>query len=718
MGTALGRGRRVGVRACVTGLVSAAALACCTATASAASAVTSVSIKANTSSAQAQEVVYTATFTATHALASGEGYVQLKVPSGAVLVVNATSYAFTDGSHSSLPSAISVNPGGAGENVVDLYVPGGFAVAAGDKVEVQAFGVKNPSAANSSATASVSTSSDTQPVSVSLPIAAASAVTEMTATSNTASAQATRVVYTASFKATSPLSAGNPDWFGEDAGYIQLTAPAGANFASGLIAVIDGSHAGDASAVSVDPGGAGENVVDVSAPFAIAAGDKVEVVAYGVENPTAANASAKITLSTSSDATAATKAYAILAPTAIGSLSSKREASSYTEQFVAHSATTAGDPYSFDEQPGFIKFVAPSGASLPSEANDYEVTIGGATTSVSAVHVSANTAVVELRGAIGAGQAVTLKVNDLSHPPGGEVHVSTSSDATAVAATTTGGEGTPSVTDVTPHSGAPSGGTTVKISGVSLGEATSVKFGGKAASSFKINSPTSITAISPEGTGTVDVVVESSEGTSATSVADRFSYLSGAPQFGRCAKVGKGEGPYANSGCDKEKAGGDYVFTPGAARAKVTLSAGASKLELATKTKLECTAASGTGEYDSSRELDSVVLTFTGCESDGAACSSEGAASGEVKTSALEASLGFEEEAKRKVGLDFFPAGHNGTVLAAQCGSVSWSVRGSVIAPIKSDKAATSTTLKLKQSKASRNPNTSKAKQPTCSKSR
>ena len=81
------------------------------------------------------------------------------------------------------------------------------------------------------------------------------------------------------------------------------------------------------------------------------------------------------------------------------------------------------------------------------------------------------------------------------------------------------------VTGVSPSSGPSSGGTTVTISGSNFTGATGVNFGGTAAGSFTVNSDSQITAVSPPGSGTVDVTVTGPAGTSATSPADRFSYI-------------------------------------------------------------------------------------------------------------------------------------------------------------------------------------------------
>jgi IPT/TIG domain len=83
----------------------------------------------------------------------------------------------------------------------------------------------------------------------------------------------------------------------------------------------------------------------------------------------------------------------------------------------------------------------------------------------------------------------------------------------------------PAVTNVNPNAGPESGGTSVNVTGTNLTGATAVKFGAANAASFTVNSATSITAVSPAGTGTVDVTVSTAGGTSATGTGDQFSYV-------------------------------------------------------------------------------------------------------------------------------------------------------------------------------------------------
>ncbi len=84
----------------------------------------------------------------------------------------------------------------------------------------------------------------------------------------------------------------------------------------------------------------------------------------------------------------------------------------------------------------------------------------------------------------------------------------------------------PVVTRLTPNFGPVAGGTTVTIAGTGFSGASAVSFGATPASSFVVNSSTSITAVAPAATaGIVDVHVTTPIATSATSTKDRFKYL-------------------------------------------------------------------------------------------------------------------------------------------------------------------------------------------------
>ncbi|HVA07046.1 MAG TPA: IPT/TIG domain-containing protein, partial [Acidimicrobiales bacterium] len=81
-----------------------------------------------------------------------------------------------------------------------------------------------------------------------------------------------------------------------------------------------------------------------------------------------------------------------------------------------------------------------------------------------------------------------------------------------------------SVTSITPNHGPAGGGTSVTISGSGFTGVQSVSFGSVAASSFTVGGASMITAVSPVGTGVVDVTVKTGAGTTPTNPFDQFTY--------------------------------------------------------------------------------------------------------------------------------------------------------------------------------------------------
>jgi hypothetical protein len=84
----------------------------------------------------------------------------------------------------------------------------------------------------------------------------------------------------------------------------------------------------------------------------------------------------------------------------------------------------------------------------------------------------------------------------------------------------------PSVSGISPSSGSTGGGTWVTVHGAALGAATSVSFGGTTATRVEVLSDSRLRALSPSHLpGPVDVTVSTPGGSSATTGADRFTYL-------------------------------------------------------------------------------------------------------------------------------------------------------------------------------------------------
>ena len=82
----------------------------------------------------------------------------------------------------------------------------------------------------------------------------------------------------------------------------------------------------------------------------------------------------------------------------------------------------------------------------------------------------------------------------------------------------------PTVTGVSPAGGSAAGGDSVVITGSGFIEPVTVRFGPSAATTIHVDSDTQISAISPAGSGAVDVTVTTTAGTSFATAADRFSY--------------------------------------------------------------------------------------------------------------------------------------------------------------------------------------------------
>ena len=82
----------------------------------------------------------------------------------------------------------------------------------------------------------------------------------------------------------------------------------------------------------------------------------------------------------------------------------------------------------------------------------------------------------------------------------------------------------PVISGVQPNSGSEAGGATVTITGHGFTGVRAVRFGEKLASGVSVKSETEVTATAPAGNGTVDVAVITTQGKSATSAANKFTY--------------------------------------------------------------------------------------------------------------------------------------------------------------------------------------------------
>jgi hypothetical protein len=183
------------------------------------------------------------------------------------------------------------------------------------------------------------------------------------------------------------------------------------------------------------------------------------------------------------------------------------------------SAMSAADQFSYAATPA-VTSVAPNAGLLA----------GGTSVTITGTALSGATAVK-----FGATNATSFTVNSATSitavsPAGAgtvDVTVTTPGGTSATSASDQFSyTPAPTVGSISPSSGSAIGSTSVAVTGTGFTGAIAVKFGANNATSFTVNSATSITATSPPGAGTVDVTVTTAGGTSPTSAADRFTYLS------------------------------------------------------------------------------------------------------------------------------------------------------------------------------------------------
>jgi hypothetical protein len=106
-------------------------------------------------------------------------------------------------------------------------------------------------------------------------------------------------------------------------------------------------------------------------------------------------------------------------------------------------------------------------------------------------------------------------------------HTVTGTDGTATgtASLTVKVTAAPTITQISPNSGSTSGGTVVTVTGANFVAGATVSVGTKAGTNVNVTSSTTLTFTTPSGaSGTVDVRVTTSVGTSAIVAADKFTY--------------------------------------------------------------------------------------------------------------------------------------------------------------------------------------------------
>ncbi len=185
-----------------------------------------------------------------------------------------------------------------------------------------------------------------------------------------------------------------------------------------------------------------------------------------------------------------------------GVTSAKSSADEFT--YVVAPAVTGLSPTSGPAAGGSLVTITGANLTGPT-AVDFGTTAATNITVVSSTTITADSpagaGIVDVTVNTPAGRSATSSADQFTYVPG------------------------PAVSDLSPTSGPLAGGTLVTITGTNLAGATAVDFGATAATNITVVSSTTITADSPAGTGTVNVTVTTTGGTSATSAADQFTYF-------------------------------------------------------------------------------------------------------------------------------------------------------------------------------------------------
>jgi phospholipase C len=186
--------------------------------------------------------------------------------------------------------------------------------------------------------------------------------------------------------------------------------------------------------------------------------------------------------------------------------------------------------------------------------------------------------------------------------------------------------------------------------------------------------------------------------------SDQMFTTEGAPEYGRCVYLPKGvKGKFSSGTCTSpatpESFSYEWLQGPGPNRGFTTSARSESvpTLETAGRAKVKCVGETGSGEYTGLRTVGNLVIHFTGCKSLTVACSSMGAAEGEIVTKTLQGVLAWENKTEKSVAQDVFPAEAGGPIAEATCGVVSLTVRGSVLASISQGRMSTAAILKYTQ---------------------
>ncbi len=531
---------------------------------------------------------YSFSFTATTALTGGTSTITVVAASGTIFP--SSGYTVNSVTASASPSA----------NTVSITVPTALgSVAAASTVDVTISGVTNPSIPSNSDVLEVSTSSDQAPVAnVATPYVIATTVSNVVGPVPNPTTASKNSMYTIGFTTSSSGTL-------MDGNVISVVTGCGTALSAGNVWV-SGSTGVSAMAVSRSTGctAAGNNVGTItlaSLPVAsptIPAGSTVWVNIPDslVVNPTSAGTYGWSMFTAKGGAVTLGDAGAVTGPsysigTAVGATTVTLSndiagnASTYTISTTATTALVGGTDT--------VTVAFPSTTTVPSTGSSYLIN-GVAASTVSVTGTSA-TVTLPSGTSVGAGGALTVTAFVTNSTATGTfaVMVSTSKDTTPTTSNTFTiyAPAPPSVSSISPNTGATAGGTVVTITGTGFTSSATVSFGAVAGTAVTVTSSSSITATSPaQAAAVVDVTVTTVGGTSAKVAGDQFTYTAPVPTV---SAISPASGP-ASGGTTVTVTGTGLTAATGVSFGTVA----ATSVTVASDTSLTAAAPAGTGTVD------------------------------------------------------------------------------------------------------------------------
>jgi hypothetical protein len=323
-----------------------------------------------------------------------------------------------------VPEAVAVSAVGSGETgeTVALVLPS--AIAAGDELSVTINGVRNPTTTQVDTITAAAPSTAT-PSQATLRIG--TSVTEPSFTLSETGAGASGVGYSVGFKLTTDLPQG---------GTVTLVAPSGTSFSGASVTLVDLTHLSASAAippssltVSASSGSSTANVLTVTVPHLLFAGDSVSLDVSGVVNPPAGSYGGQagdFTVSTSSDVIPVNLPAYTITPAPAPVLASIELSSSAPGAIAQY---TIGDLEATAYFPvgAQVSLSAPAGTLLPGAPGAYTVDDlthpSGSAQAISVTGGGTNQVSLETGASIAQGDFLEIVVSGVVNPPAGTYHM-------------------------------------------------------------------------------------------------------------------------------------------------------------------------------------------------------------------------------------------------------------------------------------------------------